>query len=83
MRYSGLPRTGNANTFVEKCSLPKGSLGPARNRFLSGICVVMCTGTRGTLMIRSFRYRGLKRLYERGDVSRGAVEQLPRIEDPA
>lgn len=42
----------------------------------------MCTGTRyGVLMIRSFRHRGLKRLYERGDGARVAAEQLPRIQD--
>ena len=32
-------------------------------------------------MIRSFRHRGLKRLYEHGDESRLAPEQLRRIED--
>ena len=30
-------------------------------------------------MIRSFRHRGLKRLYERGDSSRIAADQLDRI----
>ena len=39
-----------------------------------------CTGTRYSLiMIRSFRHRGLKRLYERGDPSRIAADQLDRI----
>ena len=39
-----------------------------------------CTGTRYNLfMIRSFRHRGLKRLYERGDPSRIAADQLDRI----
>lgn len=30
-------------------------------------------------MIRSFRHRGLKRLYERGDTSRISADQLDRI----
>ena len=39
-----------------------------------------CTGTRyNIIMIRSFRHRGLKRLYERGDPSRIAADQLDRI----
>ena len=32
-------------------------------------------------MIRSFRHRGLKRLYERGDSARVRPDQLNRIED--
>ena len=32
-------------------------------------------------MIRSFKHRGLKRLYERGDRSKISAEQLARIED--
>ena len=39
-----------------------------------------CTGTRyNQFMIRSFRHRGLRRLYERDDPSRLATEQLDRI----
>ena len=39
-----------------------------------------CTGTRyNQLMIRSFRHRGLRRLYERDDPSRIAADQLDRI----
>ena len=39
-----------------------------------------CTGTRyNPVMIRSFHHRGLKRLYERGDPSRVAADQLDRI----
>ena len=39
-----------------------------------------CTGTRYDLvMIRSFRHRGLRRLYERGDPSRIAADQLDRV----
>ena len=39
-----------------------------------------CTGTRYNLiMIRSFRHRGLRRLYERGDPSRIPADQLERI----
>ena len=32
-------------------------------------------------MIRSFRHRGLKRLYDRGDASRLRADQRNRIED--
>lgn len=32
-------------------------------------------------MIRSFKHRGLKRLYERGDQSKVSAEHLARIED--
>jgi len=32
-------------------------------------------------MIRTFKHRGLKRLYERGDQSHVSSEQLNRIED--
>ena len=39
-----------------------------------------CTGTRyNQFMIRSFRHRGLRRLYERDDPSRIAADQLNRI----
>ena len=39
-----------------------------------------CTGTRyNQSMIRSFRHRGLRRLYERDDPSRIAADQLDRI----
>ena len=39
-----------------------------------------CTGTRyNHIMIRSFRHRGLRRLYERGDPSRIAADQLDRV----
>ena len=39
-----------------------------------------CTGTRyNQFMIRSFRHRGLRRLYERDDPSRIAANQLARI----
>ena len=39
-----------------------------------------CTGTRyNQFMIRSFRHRGLRRLYERDDPSRIAADQLDRI----
>ena len=39
-----------------------------------------CTGTRyNQYMIRSFRHRGLRRLYERDDPSRIAADQLDRI----
>ena len=39
-----------------------------------------CIGTRYTLsMIRSFHHRGLKRLYERGNPSGIAADQLDRI----
>ena len=39
-----------------------------------------CAGTRYINgMIRSFRHRGLRRLYERGDSSRIAADQLDRI----
>ena len=39
-----------------------------------------CTGTRyNQIMIRSFRHRGLRRLYERDDPSRIAADQLNRI----
>ena len=39
-----------------------------------------CTGTRyNQFMIRSFRHRGLRRLYERGDPSRIGADQLDRI----
>ena len=39
-----------------------------------------CTDTRyNTIMIRSFKHRGLKRLYQRGDRSRISAEQLARI----
>ena len=39
-----------------------------------------CTGTRyNPSMIRSFRHRGLRRLYERGDPSRIGADQLDRI----
>lgn len=32
-------------------------------------------------MIKTFRHRGLKRLYERGDQSKVSADQLARIED--
>ena len=32
-------------------------------------------------MIQTFRHRGLKRLYQRGDHSALSIELLPRIED--
>ena len=39
-----------------------------------------CTGTRyNQFMIRSFRHRGLRRLYERDDPIRIAADQLDRI----
>ena len=39
-----------------------------------------CTGTRyNQSMIRSFRHRGLRRLYERDDPGRIAADQLCRI----
>ena len=39
-----------------------------------------CTGTRyNSSMIQSFRHRGLRRLYERGDPSRIGADQLDRI----
>ena len=39
-----------------------------------------CTGTRyNPSMIQSFRHRGLRRLYERGDPSRIGADQLDRI----
>ncbi len=39
-----------------------------------------CTDTRYyASMIRSFRHRGLRRLYERGDPSRVGADQLNRI----
>ncbi len=39
-----------------------------------------CTGTRyNHFMIRSFRHRGLRRLYERDDPRRIAADQLDRI----
>ena len=39
-----------------------------------------CTGTRyNPSMIRSFRHRGLRRLYERDDPSRMGADQLDRI----
>ncbi len=39
-----------------------------------------CTGTRyNQFMIRSFRHRGLRRLYERDDPRRIAADQLERI----
>ena len=39
-----------------------------------------CVGTRyNQFMIRSFRHRGLRRLYERDDPSRIAADQLDRI----
>ena len=42
--------------------------------------IVSCTGTRyNQLMIRSFRHRGLRRLFERDDPSRIAADQLDRI----
>ena len=34
-----------------------------------------------TLVIRRFRHRGLKRLYERGDVSQIRPDLLPRVQD--
>ena len=58
-------------------------------RQLSGVCVSAgqiiesvdsCTGTRySRFMIRSFRHRGLRRLYERDDPSRIAADLLDRI----
>ncbi|MYE66949.1 MAG: hypothetical protein F4236_01865, partial [Acidimicrobiia bacterium] len=42
--------------------------------------VDMCTGTRyNSRVIRTFRHRGLRRLYERDDASRVAPDQLERI----
>ena len=39
-----------------------------------------CTGIRyGSFTIRTFRHRGLKRLYERGDPSRVRSDQVERI----
>ena len=45
-----------------------------------GESIASCTGTRyNSSMIRSFRHRGLRRLYERDDPSRVAADQLDRI----
>lgn len=41
-----------------------------------------CTGTRyGILVIRTFRHRGLKQLYERGDSSKIRADHANRIAD--
>ena len=46
----------------------------------SSEAIARCTGTRyNPSMIRSFRHRGLRRLYERGDPSRVGADQLDRI----
>ena|SRR5579872_1232764 len=44
--------------------------------------VDICTGTRyGKLLIRTFRHRGLKRLYLKGDASKVRADQVARISD--
>ena len=47
---------------------------------LEAAAIDRCTGTRyNHTMIRSFRHRGLRRLYERGDPSKIGGDQLDRI----
>ena len=50
-------------------------LGPSEHQ-----CIDMCIGMRHTLvMIRSFRHRGLKRMYDRNDPSRVAPNLVNRV----
>ena len=48
--------------------------------WVARVVVDTCIGTRyDQSMIRSFRHRGLRRLYERDDPSRIAADQVARI----
>ena len=68
----GRPGSGRGtNEVLTKCCGRVGNGSEAIDR---------CTGTRyNPSMIRSFRHRGLRRLYERGDPSRIGADQLDRI----
>ena len=50
--------------------------------FITKVQLAMCTDTRyGTLVIATFRHRGLKRLFEQGDRSKVPANQVRRVED--
>ena len=66
---------------MQRC-VPKIRVAKRINAARTFFVIDTCTDTRyGILVIRTFRHRGLKRLFQEGDPSRIRADQVSRIAD--